>query len=141
MQQTDQSNNTRSPRASVLGGLLLAVATVALGACAHVPVIDEARLMQEAAGTGKITVYDASGPLSARQSRRLVAQLGRQAPNAGALERHLAAEQLVAESPMFAGNSVRILRDGSEAFPAMFDAIAGAQHSLDLEYYIFEDVE
>ena len=118
-----------------------AAVMLALGACAHVPVIDEARLMKQAEGSGEITVFGAGGPLSARQSRRLLAQLARDAPNAGALERHLAAEQIVAESPLFAGNHVRILRDGAQAFPAMFDAIAGAQHSLDLEYYILEEVE
>jgi cardiolipin synthase A/B len=121
--------------------LALGAAVLALGACAHVPVIDESRLMQEATGAGKITVFDARGPLSARQSRALLAQVARQAPNAGALERHLSAEQIVAESPLFAGNSVRILRDGSGTFPVMFDAIAGARRTLDLEYYIFEDVQ
>ena len=130
----------RAPR-TVKAYVVLAAAVLALGACAHVPVVDEARLMQQAEGSGKITVFGSSGPLSARQSRRLLAQLAREAPNAGALERHLAAEQIVAESPLYAGNRVRILRDGSGAFPAMFDAIAGAQHSLDLEYYIFEEVE
>ncbi|MFK5098266.1 hypothetical protein ACI4A6_27995, partial [Klebsiella pneumoniae] len=58
----------------------------------------------------------------------------------GALERHLAVEQEVAESPLFAGNQVRILRDGEQTFPAMFAAIHGAQHYLYLEYYILEDV-
>ncbi|MGH8218173.1 MAG: phospholipase D-like domain-containing protein [Steroidobacteraceae bacterium] len=123
------------------GALLLAAVAVGLGACAHVPVIDEARLMRQAAGTGRITVFDARGPLSARQSKGLLERLAREAPNAGALERHLAAEQIVAESPLYAGNSVRLLRDGSESFPAIFDAIAGARHSLDLEYYIFEDIQ
>lgn len=105
------------------------------------PVIDEARLMQEAAGAGRITVFSARGPLNARQSRALLAQVAKQAPNAGALERHLAAEQIVAESPLFAGNSVQVLRNGSQTFPAMFDAIASARRSLELEYYIFEDVQ
>ena len=66
--------------------LLLAALALALGACAHVPVIDETRLMQAASGTEKITVFGARGPLSARQSRALLAQLAKQAPNAGALE-------------------------------------------------------
>ena len=97
--------------------------------------------MQEVSGTEKITVFGAHGPLSARQSRALIAQIAQQAPSAGALERHLAAEQIVAESPLFVGNSVRVLRDGAQTFPAMFDAIASARHTLDLEYYIFEDVQ
>ncbi|HXS28631.1 MAG TPA: phospholipase D-like domain-containing protein [Steroidobacteraceae bacterium] len=139
MSGSGQPNNI--PGASAFAVLLLAAAMLALEACAHVPIIDESRLMQEAGGTGKITVFGARGPLSARQSRALLARVAREAPNAGALERHLAAEQIVAESPLFAGNRVRILRDGSETFPAIFDAIEGARHTLDLEYYIFEDVQ
>jgi cardiolipin synthase len=82
----------------------------------------------------------ARGPLSRRQSNAILSRLAAQAPNAGALERHLAVEQAVAESPLFTGNSVRILRDGEQTFPAMFAAIRGARHSILLEYYIFEDV-
>src|SRR5262249_22232269 len=67
-------------------------------------------------------------------------RLAAQAPDAGALERHLALEQAVAESPLFAGNQVKILRDGAQTFPAMFAAIHAAQHYLYLEYYIFENV-
>ena len=52
----------------------------------------------------------------------------------------MAVEQAVAESPLFAGNEVRILRDGQQTLPAMFAAIHSAKHYLYLEYYIFEDV-
>jgi cardiolipin synthase A/B len=52
----------------------------------------------------------------------------------------LAVEQIVAESPLFTGNHVRILRDGAETFPAMFAAIRQATRYVYLEYYIFEDV-
>ena len=82
----------------------------------------------------------ARGPLSKKQSKAILSRLAAQAPDAGALERHLALEQAVAESPLFAGNRVRILRDGAQTFPAMFAAIHGAKHYLYLEYYIFEDV-
>lgn len=37
------------------------------------------------------------------------------------------------------GNAVRLLRTGGEAFPAMLEAIAGAERSICLETYIFED--
>jgi len=52
----------------------------------------------------------------------------------------LAVEQIVAESPLFTGNQVHILRDGAETFPAMFAAIRQATRYVYLEYYIFEDV-
>jgi cardiolipin synthase len=50
-------------------------------------------------------------------------------------------EQQVAEHPLYAGNSVRILQDGEQTFPAIFEAIRAARHYVLLEYYIFEDVQ
>jgi cardiolipin synthase A/B len=111
---------------------------VLLASCAHVPVFDETL-----AGThspSEIEIMGARGPLSKKQSKVVLSRLAAQAPDAGALERHLAVEQAVAESPLFAGNHVTILRDGEQTFPAMFAAIHGANHYLYLEYYIFEDV-
>jgi cardiolipin synthase A/B len=111
---------------------------LALASCAHVPVFDETL-----AGThsqSEIAIMGARGPLSKKQSKAVLARLAAQAPDAGALQRHLAVEQAVAESPLFAGNQVRILRDGVQTFPAMFAAIHAAKRYLYLEYYIFEDV-
>jgi len=112
---------------------------LALAACATVPVVDEADLVKASAGS-QIKVFGTRGPLSARQSKAVLGRLAAEAPDAGALERHLAVEQVVAESPLFVGNQVRILRDGAETFPAMFGAIRAAKSYVYLEYYIFEDV-
>jgi cardiolipin synthase A/B len=38
------------------------------------------------------------------------------------------------------GNKVTVLRNGQEALSEMFRALAAAQDTIDLEYYIFEDV-
>jgi cardiolipin synthase len=123
----------------IFGPALAVMLLVALGGCAHVPVVDEADLVKASDGS-QIKVFGARGPLSARQSKALLSRLAEQAPDAGALERHLAVEQIVAESPLFTGNQVRILRDGAETFPAMFAAIRQAARYVYLEYYIFEDV-
>lgn len=112
---------------------------LALAGCAHVPVVDEADLVRASDGS-QIRVFGARGPLSSRQSKAVLGRLAAQSPDAGALERHLAVEQVVAESPLFIGNQVRILRDGAETFPAMFAAIRQATRYVYLEYYIFEDV-
>jgi len=120
--------------------LLVAAAAVTLGGCAQVPVVSERQLLQEAGGTQTIRFYGTKGPLSSRQAARVLARLAAQAPNADALDRHLAVEQIVAEGPLYTGNSVRVLQDGAETFPAMFSAIAGAKRFVDLEYYIFQDV-
>jgi cardiolipin synthase len=45
----------------------------------------------------------------------------------------------VTRAPLLAGNAVEPLRDGDEAFPAMLAAIAGAQRSLTLTTYIFDN--
>src|SRR3981081_2764994 len=121
-----------SSRITVLLGCLF------LASCADVPVFDETL-----AGThspAEIEIMGARGPLSKKQSKAVLTRLAAQAPDVGALERHLALEQAVAESPLFAGNEVTILRDGAQTFPAMFAAIHGAKQYLYLEYYIFEDV-
>jgi cardiolipin synthase A/B len=119
--------------------LAMALALATLAGCAQVPVVDEANLAKASDGS-QIKVFGARGPLSTRQSKAILGHLAEQAPDAGALERHLAVEQIVAESPLFTGNHVRILRDGAETFPAMFAAIRQATRYVYLEYYIFEDV-
>jgi cardiolipin synthase A/B len=110
-----------------------------LAACATVPVVDESAVLKASADS-QIKVFGARGPLNAKQSKAVLGRLAAQWPDAGVLERHLAVEQIVAESPLFVGNQVRILRDGAETFPAMFNAIRAARSYVYLEYYIFEDV-
>jgi phosphatidylserine/phosphatidylglycerophosphate/cardiolipin synthase-like enzyme len=56
------------------------------------------------------------------------------------LKRHMAIEQVVAGTPLYAGNKAAILQDGYQTFPAMFAAIRGASRSIYLEYYIFDDI-
>ncbi len=120
---------------------MLISATLTLAACAQVPVVDERQLLQEASGTQAIRVYGVHGPLSSRQARKVLAGVAAQAPDADALDRHLAVEQVIAASPLYSGNSVQVLRDGAQTFPAMFRAIENARHFVDLEYYTFQDVQ
>jgi cardiolipin synthase len=126
---------------SVRRSLVVAAAGLLLSSCAEVPRVDEEQLLAVGADTQSIQVYDARGPLTPRQSKAVLDRVARQAPDAGALERHLALEQQVAEHPLYAGNSVRILEDGEQTFPAIFAAIRSARRYVLLEYYIFEDVQ
>ena len=114
------------------------LACLALASCASVPTVDET--LSSTYSPSEIEIVGARGPLSKKQSQAVLRRLAAQAPDAGALERHLAMEQAIAESPLVTGNRVQILRDGSQTFPAMFQAIHSARHYLYLEYYIFEDV-
>jgi cardiolipin synthase len=82
----------------------------------------------------------ARGPLTRAQVEAVNRRLAIEAPDADALQRHLAIEQAVSSGPLYTGNEVRVLRDGAETFPAMFAAIRSARQSVLLEYYIFDNV-
>lgn len=48
-------------------------------------------------------------------------------------------ENAITSAPAQASDSVTLLRDGVEAFPAMLAAIAGARREIVLEMYWFDD--
>jgi cardiolipin synthase A/B len=109
-----------------------------LAACAGVPQIDEAATT----GDGQLPrIVGASGPLTARQSKALLDRLVAEGKASDLLERHLAVEQSVAETPLVAGNQVRLLENGPATFRALFAAIRGAKRHLNLEYFILQDIE
>ena len=120
--------------------LFPAAAIIALCSCAQPPIVSEHQLAQEASGSQQIRVYGAHGPLSRWQAKRLLVRVAAQAPDADAFDRQLAIEQIIAESPLYTGNSVRVLQDGAQTFPAMFAAMQGARRFLYLEYYTLQDV-
>jgi cardiolipin synthase len=109
----------------------------ALAGCVHEPTVPE-DISPEAGA--EISVHDARGRLSRRETTALLKRLAAEAPDADAMRRHLAIEQAVSGRPLYSGNLVTTLRDGPDAFAATFAAIHQAQHYLYLEYYILEDV-
>lgn len=115
-----------------------ALTLCALGACTHVPTIAEPPSSQVAS---QVKITGARGALSQRETNALLKRLAAQAPDAGALERHIVIEQAVAGSPLYSGNRVTILRDGDNVFAATFAAIHAAQHYLYLEYYTLEEIQ
>ena len=99
-------------------------------------------VINQSANTGaEPQLAGARGPLSAEQSKAILDKLRAQAPDSDILQRHLAIEDGIAESPLVVGNRTRILRDGAATFRAMFAAIHGARDHVNLEYYIVQDVE
>ena len=51
-----------------------------------------------------------------------------------------AVQRDIDRAPPVDGNRVDLLRDGAQAFPAMFDAMQHAQDSINMEFYTFDDV-
>ena len=56
------------------------------------------------------------------------------------LQRHYALQRALSDSPLLFGNQTRLLMDGAQAFPAMFEAMRQARDHINLEYFILEDV-
>ncbi len=81
------------------------------------------------------------GPLSSAEIKKVIAAVTL-APGENALLRHhLAIEQAVIGGPLVEGETTQLLKNGPPTFRAMFAAIAGARQRIDLEYYIFQDIE
>ena len=114
----------------VLGDLRL------FAGCATVPKVDDTPT-----GPAATPIVGARGPLTVQQSKALLDRIAPEPGDAGMLKRHLAIEQAVAETPLVAGNATRLLIDGEQTFAAMFAAIKSAKATINLEYYIFEDVQ
>jgi len=79
-------------------------------------------------------------PTSA-QSVAILATLKHEMPDSDILARHLAIEEAVAGNPLSSGNKVTLLQDGAQTFAAFFKAIDGAKDHINLEFFIFEDIE
>lgn len=103
-------------------------------ACAAVPKVNDNPVPQPA------QIMGVRGPLTAQQSRALLDRIAPEPGDAGMLKLHTAIEEAVAETPLVAGNATRLLIDGEQTFAAMFDAMRAAKTSINLEYYILEDV-
>jgi cardiolipin synthase len=128
----------RDMAARAAGLALIAFAAAVLAGCVEVPTIPD-RIEPESGQV--IRVRGSHGPLSRRETAALLKRLDEQVGDSNALDRHLAIEQAVTGSPLYAGNRVTILRDGPQTFAAMAAAIGRAQHFLYLEYYTLEDVD
>ena len=128
------AHRTFRPRQLLLGFLLAAVA-----ACTPVPNADQA--IKQAAPGETPRLVSAHGPLTEAQSKAVLDRLQTDARPSDVLARHLAIEEAIAETPLVIGNKTTLLRDGAQAFHAIFDAIRQARKHVHLEFYEVEDVD
>jgi cardiolipin synthase len=71
----------------------------------------------------------------------VLAELKRKSGDIDILDKQIALEQAINDSPLLVGNKVTLLQDGAATYPAMFAAIGNARDHINLESYIFEDDE
>ncbi len=81
----------------------------------------------------------ARGPVSARKSAAIVAELKRTSGDIDILDKQIALEQAINASPLVLGNKVTLLQDGPATYAAMFTAISDAHDHINMESYIIED--
>lgn len=111
-----------------------------LAACATPPDFDQVQA-QAARTEAAPRLAGARGPLTRSQSAAILDRLRRDNPRSDILQRHLAFEEAIATSPLTTGNKTTLLRDGPQMLDAAFKAIRNARNHVNLEYYIFEDLE
>jgi cardiolipin synthase len=113
---------------------LLAAAIVLLGGCSALPRI----VPDMARGSGEPQLQGGRGPLSAARSKEILDGLRAGGKDTDVLDRHLALEAAISDSPLVAGNRVTLLLDGPKTYQAMFAAIQGARDHINMETYILE---
>ncbi len=113
-----------------------------LGACSALPTVSsEQTVNQRTVNQPEPQIKGARGPLSAKQSVEILRKLRDKGRQTDLLDRHLAFEQAISDSPLIAGNAVQLLQDGPSTYQAMFAAIQGARDHINMETYILENDE
>ena len=114
----------------------VAACAAALTGCATLP--DTAELIERHAGQ-TARFENARGPVSAKKSAAILADLKRKSGDLDILDKQIALEQAIVGSPLIMGNKLGLLQDGVATYAAMFAAIRGATDHVNLESYIIED--
>jgi len=115
-----------------------AIGLFAAAGCATLP--DSDALIERHAGQAA-RFENARGPLSAERSAAVLAGLKSKSGDIDILDKQIALEQAINDSPLLLGNKVTLLQDGAATYAAMFAAIGKARDHVNLESYIIEDDE
>jgi cardiolipin synthase A/B len=104
--------------------------------CASLP---DARSVTRRYATQAAQFKNAWGPIPARSSAAIMAELKRKSGNLDILDRQATLEQVLVGEPLVVGNRVTLLQDGPATYQAMFAAIRRATYNINVESYIIED--
>ncbi|MDD2932394.1 MAG: cardiolipin synthase [Methylotenera sp.] len=93
------------------------------------------------ASSHPVQLDGAHGPLTAQQSKAILARLKKNGDDTNIFDKHLALEAEIVGSPLVVGNKVELLVDGPTTYSAMFAAIENAKDHINMETFIIEDDE
>ncbi|MES2938433.1 MAG: cardiolipin synthase [Pseudomonadota bacterium] len=111
---------------------------LAAGGCAVLP---DTQFLSDRYMAQASRFQGAWGPLSARRSAAIVAQLKSTNGDLDILDKQTVLEQQIGGSALVVGNKVTLLQDGPATYQAMFAAIRAARDHINVESYIVEDGE
>ncbi|MDZ4211122.1 MAG: phospholipase D-like domain-containing protein, partial [Methylotenera sp.] len=109
-----------------------------LAGCSSIPTMVPDMAMQP---KHAVQLDGAHGPLTAQQSKAVLARLKKNGDDTNIFDKHLALEAEIVGSPLVVGNKVELLIDGPTTYDAMFLAIENAKSSINMETFIIEDDE
>ncbi len=121
-----------------LNKLFTALGLLLLSACSSIPIMVPDMAMQS---NRPPALESAHGPLSAAQSKKILAKIKKDGVETNIFDKHLALISEVAGSPLVVGNKVDLLIDGPSTYKAMLSAIDNAKDHINMETFIFEDDE
>ena len=107
-----------------------------LAACRPIPTMVPDMALQP-----PVQLDGAHGPLTAQQSKAILARLKSNGADTNIFARHLALEAEIVGSPLVVGNKVDLLVDGPSTYKSMYAAIKHAKDHINLETYIIDDDE
>ncbi len=128
-------------RITKTGYVSIAVLAVALGLTLLMVYKPIPTMVPDMALRPLVQLDGAQGPLTAIQSKAILARLKSNGADTNIFARHLALEAEIAGSPLVVGNKVELLVDGPTTYKSMFAAIKNARNHVNLETYIIEDDE
>lgn len=118
--------------------LILGLSLLILSACSSIPILVPDMALRS---PKPATLENARGPLTAQQSKEILARIKKDGAETSIFDKHLALISEVAGSPLVIGNKVDLLIDGPSTYTAMLSAIDGAKDHINMETFIFEDDE
>lgn len=118
--------------------LAAALCLAPLAGCGSIPTMVPDMALQSSC---PVQLEGAHGPLTAKQSKAILARLEKHGDDTNIFARHLALEAEIVGSPLVVGNKVELLVDGPTTYDSMFAAIENAKDHINMETYIIEDDE
>lgn len=109
-----------------------------LAGCGSIPTMVPDMAMQP---SHPVQLDGAHGPLTAQQSKAVLARLKKNGEDTNIFDKHLALEAEIVGSPLVVGNKVELLVDGPTTYDAMFTAIENAKDHINMETFVIEDDE